>query len=541
MSTLISRLRDRKAKLRERQAAKSALSRILPSWKVRANLLLGFVFWVMAIAIMSLDNILSPPPGHEWLLHMAGDAVFLLSGLLAIVLFLKIKKQAFLKETSNLTLVSLISLLTLLASKTLLSASRNAPWLSPEIAGFLLPYAFVPLLAGILLDTTVGIAAGLWTGLALALMAGRSLPLFICGMLASLVAVTLAGNVRARSRVLKTGTVAGLSQIACVLGLAALHWRNPDWPLRLTAHQAVACLAGGFLSAMLALLFLPLLEISFRITTDIRLLELSDLRHPLLQRLAIEAPGTYHHSLLVAGLAQAAADEIGANSLLARISSYFHDVGKLTKPEFFAENIHGRTNPHDDLPPSMSSLVITSHIKEGLSLAASHRLPEPIRRAIREHHGTSLLSYFHYKARSQIERPLFDTEKASPNGSIKVDETVFRYHGQKPSTRESTIVCLADAVEAASRTMEKTSPGHIEELANQVVNSRLEDDQLDQCDLTIAELAKVKRSFVFTLTNMLHSRVPYPKDEDRDLQPTKAVPDQSSADTEPDSPSGHAG
>jgi putative nucleotidyltransferase with HDIG domain len=217
---------------------------------------------------------------------------------------------------------------------------------------------------------------------------------------------------------------------------------------------------------------------------------------------------------LVANLAQAAADEIGANSLLVRVSAYFHDVGKLVKPEFFAENMQLQNNPHDDLPPSMSTLVIVSHVKEGVSLGMLHKLPPPIIRAIQEHHGTSLLSYFHYKAKSQLEDKISQSEGNHKGEHKEVDESGFRYQGPKPSSRESAILCLADAVEAASRTMEKKAPANMEDLVNEIINMRLEDGQLDECDLSLSELAEVRRSFVFTLMNMFHGRVPYPKDED---------------------------
>jgi putative nucleotidyltransferase with HDIG domain len=287
----------------------------------------------------------------------------------------------------------------------------------------------------------------------------------------------------------------------------------------------MACISGAILSAIIALLILPMFEHIFAITTDITLLEFSDLGHPLLQRLALEAPGTYHHSLVVANLAQAAAEAIGANGLEARVCSYFHDIGKLTKPNFFAENIHMQHNPHDDIPPSMSTLVIIAHVKEGITLAMLNNLPKPVIRAISEHHGTSMLRFFHNKAQTQLEFEM-DTGDSTP----KVDEGSFRYPGPKPSTKVSAIIGLADATEAASRSIEKTSPGHIEGLVKDIIHARIDDGQLDECDLTMKNLAKIKRTFVFTLTNMLHGRIPYPKDENKNKQSTK----QSSREQQPD-------
>jgi hypothetical protein len=287
----------------------------------------------------------------------------------------------------------------------------------------------------------------------------------------------------------------------------------------LVVRRSAACLFSGFFSAVAVLLILPLFESCFHLATDITLLELSDLGHPLLQRLAIEAPGTYHHSLVVANIAQAAAEEIGANPMLARVMAYYHDIGKLTKPEFYAENFQIHQSPHDSLPPSMSTLVITAHVKEGLSLGMVHKLPPPLLSAIQEHHGTSLITSFYHKALTQLQE---ERGRRSGNGAgdrQRPDEGDFRYPGPLPSTKESAIVCLADSVEAASRCMEKPTPANVEELVADLVNRRILDGQLDACGLTMAELRKIKRSFSFTLMNMLHGRVPYPRDEDRDSEP----------------------
>ncbi|HAS83835.1 MAG TPA: hypothetical protein DCS43_14470, partial [Verrucomicrobia bacterium] len=215
---------------------------------------------------------------------------------------------------------------------------------------------------------------------------------------------------------------------------------------------------------------------------------------------------------VVANIAQAAAEAIGANSLEARVASYFHDIGKLTKPNFFAENIHLQENPHDNLAPSMSTLIITSHVKEGLSLAMLHKLPEPVRRSIREHHGTSMLQYFHHKAMIQLE-----LEMGMAGNPSRFDDHNFRYPGPRPSTRVSAIVCLADSVEAASRSLEKPTPGHIENLVNDIVCKRLNDGQLDDCELSLMDLSKIRKAFIFTMTTMLHGRIAYPKDEPTDL------------------------
>jgi putative nucleotidyltransferase with HDIG domain len=238
-------------------------------------------------------------------------------------------------------------------------------------------------------------------------------------------------------------------------------------------------------------------------------MELSDLGHPLLQRLAFEAPGTYHHSLMVANLAQAAADEIGANPILARVGAYFHDIGKLTKPSFFTENIQGAENPHDSLAPSMSALLVMAHVKEGLSLAMLHKLPKAVMDIIQQHHGTGLVAYFHHKAGRQAEASA--QQRPGRTGAVAVDQSPYRYPGPRPVSREASIIMLADAVEAASRSLEKPTPTHIGELVDRLVVNRFESSQLDESTMTLVELARVKQAFVLCLASMLHSRIAYPR------------------------------
>lgn len=521
MKQAVSKIRARKTKMREKQVGKASVGRTPLQQNPILGLSIAILLWACAMFAVSMEHIIHADTDLEFLVSLSGDGVFLLIGLFAVALFLETVRPGILRQNSRILLLSLISLMAIIPAKILLYMAETTGLVQPEIMIFLLPFAVAPLLATILVDSTVGIAVGVWTSLVMAFLAGRSFTLFLIAMIATVVAAYDACRVRTRSRVFRTGLLVGLSQIACLFGLTALNWESSD--IILVLDQAGLCLISGFFSAIIVLLILPLFEMLFNITSDITLLELSDLGHPLLQRMAIEASGTYHHSLVVASLAQAAADEIGANSLLARVCSYFHDIGKLIKPGFFVENIQQQTNPHDDLPPSMSTLVITSHVKEGLSLAMLHKLPATIVNVIREHHGTSLLSYFHHKAVTQFEFELGRHDGTQANGQPKVDEGAFRYPGPKPSSRESAIICLADAVEAASRSMEKKTPGHIENLVNDVVVTRLEDAQLDDCELTIADLAKVKRSFSFTLTNMLHGRVSYPKDENRDKQQSKSV------------------
>jgi len=286
-----------------------------------------------------------------------------------------------------------------------------------------------------------------------------------------------------------------------------------DW--RMIGLQSTYAIANGIVTAMIVGGALPMLEHLFQITTDISWLEASDLNHPLLRRMTIEAPGTYHHSLVVANLAEAGAEAIGANATLCRVCSYFHDIGKLVKPEYFTENMNFERNPHDDLAPTMSALIIIAHVKEGVDLALKHKLNHRIIDIIQEHHGTSLVYYFYQRALQQ-------QEDARAGGKImniraedipEVREESFRYGGPKPQTKESAIVSLADICESASRSLEKPTPQKIEQLVNELIEERIADGQLDECDLTLGDIRVIAERFRFTLMTMLHSRIAYPKPE----------------------------
>ena len=242
-----------------------------------------------------------------------------------------------------------------------------------------------------------------------------------------------------------------------------------------------------------------MLESAFRYTTDIKLLELSRMDHPLLKELAMRAPGTYHHSIVIGTLAEAGAESINANPLLARVAAYYHDIGKLKMPAYFIENA-GDENKHDRLTPSMSSLVITSHVKEGAELAEKHRLGPGIIDIIRQHHGTSLISFFYQKAVSGKD----------PDGK-EVDEKSFRYPGPKPQTKEAGLVMLADAIEAASKTLPDPTPDRVQWLSQKIVNRIFTDGQLDECELTLKDLHSITKSFNRVFAGIYHQRIDYPE------------------------------
>jgi putative nucleotidyltransferase with HDIG domain len=420
-----------------------------------------------------------------------------------------------LRQRALMLLFMTLSLLSLAAVRLFVHLAIFLSVLSPALLDFVIPLALAPLLASILVGGAYAFALGLWISLAAAVMTNQSLHVLFLGLLVTAVSVLASRRVRKRSKVFQAGLWIGLAKVLYVIFAAVLVQQS--W--RIVTSQLLAAVLSGVGVALVALLVIPLFEYLFGLTTDIHLLELSDPGHPLLQRLAVEAPGTYHHSLMLASLAQSAADRIGANSLLVRVCAYFHDIGKLTKPEYFTENTQKQRSPHDDLAPSMSTLVIMAHVKEGVSFALRHRLPRPIIEAIQQHHGTGVVEYFYHRARRQRD----EASGGPDDASLKEH---FRYPGPRPRSREMAILMLADSVEAASRSMEKTSPAKLEALVDEMVSARLRDGQLDQSALTFAELTEIKRSFVFTLTNMLHGRIPYPKDENRNRPSTEKVQDE---------------
>jgi putative nucleotidyltransferase with HDIG domain len=393
-------------------------------------------------------------------------------------------------------------------------------FIKPENGVLVAPYALAPLVLSVLLGRNHGLYAAVFVSLWSSILFGKvDAALLVCGLISGFTAVYLTMQVRRRSKLIRAGIGVGLAiwLLALTFGLIGpINWFAPmtnDWTM--LGVQSALAFGNGIVTAMVVGGALPILEHLFQITTDISWLEGSDLNHPLLRRMIMEAPGTYHHSLVVANLAEAAAEAIGANATLCRVCSYFHDVGKLVKPEYFTENMNYERNPHDDLAPTMSALIIISHVKEGVDLAIKHHLNQQIIDVIQEHHGTSLVYYFYKRALQQFE----DARAGGKIMNMREDdistvrEESFRYPGPKPQTRESAIVSLADMVESASRSLEKPTPQKIEQFVNELIDQRIADRQLDECELTLAELRTIAERFRFTLMTMMHTRISYPKQE----------------------------
>ena len=366
--------------------------------------------------------------------------------------------------------------------------------------------------------------------LALLLMAAAclSMTLFLGADLADLVMMAAActsctlllGRIRNRTHLLYVGAISAAITVATVVGVgivtgqtisggggpdAALEplYRGPQLDTVVYSLLREALWAGGciLVSATAMTGLLPLVEKTFGVQTDLSLLELGDASHPLLRRLAQRAPGTYNHSINVASIGEAAADAIGANGLLVRVGAYFHDIGKMFKPEYFIENQSSGINQHDSLQPAMSTLVIIAHVKDGADLARNHHLPAPLIDFILQHHGTTLVEYFYREAAKRSEE--------DPNGE-SVSDKDFRYPGPKPQTLEAAVLMLADTVESASRALVDPTPARIHNLVDAITQKKVSDGQFDECGLTFRQLHRIRQSLVKSLTAIYHARVKYP-------------------------------
>ena len=423
-------------------------------------------------------------------------------------------------ENSKITLMLSVILTQLLLVKL---SEHVAMTFAPE-GGFKFlvePHIYAP----IVLSLMVGRRHGTFAVVYASLFGGMTVPkddafLFVIfSMICGFVALYLTNRVRRRSRLVGAGVYSGVACVLLAFTLGQIQWPGfaaPAEQWEMVAKQALSAILVGTLTAVVVSGLLPLFEATFRITTDVSWIEMADLNHPLLKQMTIEAPGTYHHSLVVATLAETAAEAIDASPVMCRVCSYFHDIGKMKKPVYFVENIGDGQNPHDELTPSMSALVVMAHVKDGVDLAIKHKLNPHIVAVIREHHGTSLIKYFYHRARKLRDemQAAVKEGKAHEEDIPEVNEESFRYAGPRPRTRESAIISLADSVESASRSLEKPTPKKIDELIDNIFRDRLNDGQLDNAALTLADLAKIKRSFAATLHSMMHTRIEYPKIEE---------------------------
>jgi hypothetical protein len=344
-------------------------------------------------------------------------------------------------------------------------------------------------------------------------MVERPFPLFLYFVIAGLVAVWGVKNCRRRSALIQAGLAISLANMAL---LAAFKLLEYPFGFKDLFNGEIFAFSGGLLTGILALGLTPIMEAGFRFSSNIRLLELLNLDQPVLRDLMLMAPGTYHHSLVVGQMVEAAAEAIGASPMLAKAAAYYHDIGKIKKPVYFVENQMDGENKHEKLAPSLSGLILISHVKDGVDLARKQQLGEAIIDIIQQHHGTSFITYFYHKAKVQAANPQ----------TVKAED--YRYPGPRPQTKEAGLVLLADQAEAASRTLSDPTPARIQGMVQKIVNNVFADGQLDECELTLRDLHHIAKSFHKILGGIFHHRIHYPHTvekkrihEDLDKQPPK--------------------
>ena len=388
---------------------------------------------------------------------------------------------------------------------------------------YLFPFAASAIIVRIILNSEVALVYCAICAPLTGIMLNNSLPVVIYALLGGIVGAHGVRQCKERGIIYSAGLKVSVVNMAATLCFQVYG----DSPFSV---QTVYCVLfaglGGIVNAVCVSGTIPLIEALFHYTTDVKLLELANLNSPLLRELMIRAPGTYHHSVLVGNMVEAGAEAINANPLLARVAAYYHDVGKLKKPQYFIENIRDGENRHDKLSPSMSALILISHMKEGVELAREHRIGLPIIEIIRQSHGTSLITFFYLKAKG-LEAP----------GSPAVEERDFRYPGPKPQTREAGLVLLADCVEAASRTLADPTPARIQGLVQKIINNIFIDGQLDECELTLKNLHEIAKSFNQILAGIYHHRIDYPEPAYKE----KCIGKKSAEDSDCESPKADAG
>jgi cyclic-di-AMP phosphodiesterase PgpH len=367
-----------------------------------------------------------------------------------------------------------------------------------DLSIYLFPIAIFSLLVTVLFDAQIGTFNTFILALLLGVLHRFNFSLVLITIIVGTVACYSTQKVRNRAEFFRSIAYLSITYIALIYLLESFKVSPPGQLLNLFGFG----LANSIISPLLSIGIMPVFESLFGFTTDITLLELSDLNRPLLKRLSLEAPGTYHHSILVGNLAEAAAKAIDANSLLARVGAYYHDIGKIEIPEYFVENQLGIKSKHDGLAPSMSAIILASHVKKGRMMGEEADLPDEVLNFIEEHHGTMTMNYFLNKAKEAgIENPVADD---------------YRYPGPRPQTRETAIVMLADTVEAASRTLSEPKPARIRNLVQRIISERIQSGELEECPLTLRDLADITESFTQILTGVFHTRIEYPKKEEKE-------------------------
>ncbi|MBQ4453122.1 MAG: HDIG domain-containing protein [Clostridia bacterium] len=417
-----------------------------------------------------------------------GIGMLVITLMLAVALYLYMFERAIYQSPKKLLMIALICLIAIVSCV-----------FSREISIYIMPVTLGVIMIALLVNRRVALYINIPLSVIASMLASASgsfinmatYTVVISSLVSGTVALRVLKNRQTRLTVLLAGLVVGISNIVTTFAVGLISSSNLMESLYMALYSGI----GGVLSSVLCVALTPAFEVIFNAVTSTRLVELSNPNQPLLRRLLLEAPGTYHHSIIVANLAEAAAGEIGANGLLARVGAYYHDIGKIMRPMYFTENQLG-DNPHDRTDPRVSTAIITAHPKDGVQLLKEKRIPEEIRNIVLTHHGNSPVIYFYNKSLTE-------------NGEANVDD--FRYPGPRPSTREEAIVMLADTVEAAARSIPNADKEKIRELIEKLVSQKIDDGQLDDCDISLRDISRIVSAFVTVLSGAFHDRIEYPK------------------------------
>ena len=417
--------------------------------------------------------------------YISGLMILLVVLVVVAIIYLGIFDARLISIPKSVLLITINAFLAILASLIIVQS---------DIQVYFIPLAGVAMVLTLLLGAHSAFITTVTMSIFIGVITGGKIDLALMLFAGSVLGIYAVRGARKRSQIFLAGFAIAIANFLSLAGLGLLNNTAKDVMLQ----DGVYGMINGIISSALVIVMIPVFEYAFSLITNVTLLELSDLSNPLLKELTIKAPGTYHHSILVGNLAEEACNAIGANSLLARVGAYYHDIGKTEKAEYFVENEGSTNSKHEKLTPSMSALIITNHTKDGIELAKKHKLNNAIIDFVSQHHGTSLIYFFYQKA----------LEKVQSENELQEEE--FRYPGPRPQTKETAIVHLADSVEASSRMLSDPTPARIRGLVQKIINNKFIDGQLNECDLTLKDLNKISESFVRVLTGVFHTRLEYP-------------------------------
>ena len=438
------------------------------------------------IELLKELGLLDKGGGKNYLYTYLVLAIFVIIVLTLQYAYISKERKDLFEDTRMIVMISIINLVVIVLS-------RGLTIISP----FLIPLACGPILITVLLDYKISLVTNFLNLILVSVVVGFKPGVIILGIINIIIGSTGLKKIQQRNDVLYSTIYIGIVSSIITLAAGMLISNDISGIAKDTGFSVLAAL----LSGILALGLLPFFESSFDVVTNIKLLELSNPNQPLMKKLLMEAPGTYHHSMMVANLAEVAAEEVGGNPVVARIGAYYHDIGKTKRPYFFGENQMGRENPHNKISPNLSTLIIISHTKDGVELAKENNIPKVIRDIIEQHHGTTLVKYFYYTLKNSTDNP------------DEVKEEDFRYPGPIPSSKEAAIVMLADGVEAAVRSINEPTKGKIEEMVNNIIKDKLYSDQLSNCDLTLKDIETIRKCFLKVLNGIYHRRIEYPTEK----------------------------